>query len=124
MRLNRTQSASGRIREQRLFDDYISRERHSDAGLFLKFLVLWKFQASLRLGLPEVAKVISGLQDYARQLEGQKKLECFYHIIGGHGGAWIFDVESNEELEVLLAKMPVYNFAEYVVYPLSEMKPT
>ena len=88
----------------------------------MKFLVLWSFQAEIRIGLPEVAKLISGLQDYAKELEGQKKLECFYHIVGRHGGAWIFDVKSNEELEILLAKMPVYNFAKYRVLPLSEMK--
>ena len=89
---------------------------------FVKFLVLWSFQPGLRLGLPEVAKIISGLQDYAKELEGQKKLERYYHIVGKHGGAWIFDVKSNEELEILLAKMSVYNFAKYRVYPLSEMK--
>jgi muconolactone delta-isomerase len=30
-------------------------------------------------------------------------------------------VGSNEELERLLALMPVYNFAHYTVYPLAEM---
>jgi len=88
----------------------------------VKFLVLWSFQAGIRVGLPEVAKVISELQDYAKQLEGEKKLESYYHIVGRHGGAWIFDVKSNEELEFLLAKMPVYNFAKYKIYPLSQMK--
>ena len=68
--------------------------------------------------------MIGSLQDYAKELEEQKKLECYYHVVGRHGGVWIFDVKSNEELEVLLAKMPVYNFAKYEVYPLSEMKPT
>jgi muconolactone delta-isomerase len=90
----------------------------------VKFLVLWHFQAGIRAGLPEVAKMIGSLQDYAKELEEQKKLECYYHVVGRHGGVWIFDVKSNEELEVLLAKMPVYNFAKYEVYPLSEMKPT
>jgi muconolactone delta-isomerase len=88
----------------------------------MKFLVLWSFEAGIRVGLPEVAKMISNLQDYARELEGQKKLERYYHVVGRHGGAWIFDVTSNDELEILLAKMPVYNFAKYEVYPLSEMK--
>lgn len=88
----------------------------------MKFLVLWSFQSGIRIGLPEVAKMVSSLQDYAGELEEQKKLECYYHVVGGHGGAWIFDVKSNEELEVLLAKMPVYNFAKYKIYPLSEMK--
>jgi muconolactone delta-isomerase len=89
----------------------------------VKFLVLWSFQAGIRVGLPEVAKMLSDLQAYAKELEGQKRLERYYHVVGSHGGAWIFDVKSNEELETLLAKMPVYNFAKYQVYPLSEMKP-
>ena len=88
----------------------------------MKFLVLWSFQAGIRVGLPEVAKMISDLQDYARDLEGQKNLESYYHVVGRHGGAWILNVKSNEELEILLAKMPVYNFAKYKIYPLSEMK--
>ena len=43
-------------------------------------------------------------------------------IVGKHGGAWIYDVDSNEELERLLAMAPVYNFARYAVYPLAEME--
>ena len=89
---------------------------------FVKFLVLWNFRSTIRAGLPEVAKMISTLQDYAKELEKEGKVERYYHIVGRHGGAWIFDVKSNEELEVLLAKMSVYNFAKYKIYPLSEMK--
>lgn len=88
----------------------------------MKFLVLWRFQPGLKLNVPEAAEMISDLQKYAKELEGQKKLECYYHIVGAHGGAWLFDVKSNEELEVLLAKMSVYNFARYWVLALSEMK--
>jgi muconolactone delta-isomerase len=89
----------------------------------VKFLVLWSFQAGIRVGLPEVAKMISSLQDYAKEPHELGKLEHYYHVVGKHGGAWIFDVKSNEELEVLLAKMPVYNYAAYEIHPLSEMKP-
>jgi muconolactone delta-isomerase len=88
----------------------------------VKFLVLWKLQAGIRVSLPEVAKMLSDLRDYAKKLREQGKLEHYYHVVGKHGGAWIFDVESNEELEILLARMSVYNFAEYEIYPLSEMK--
>jgi len=68
-----------------------------------------------------VAKVLTGLRAYAKELHQLGKLEHYYHVVGKHGGAWIFNVESNEELEILLAKMPVYNFAAYTIYPLSEM---
>ena len=87
----------------------------------MKFLVMWKFQENIRTGLSEVAKIISNLQDYAKELQKQGKRERYYHVVGVHGGAWIFDVQTNEELETLLARMPVYNYASYRVYPLSDM---
>jgi muconolactone delta-isomerase len=88
----------------------------------MKFLVLWSLQAGIRVDLPEVVKMLTGLREYAKELNQQKKLEHQYHVVGKHGGAWIFDVESHEELENLLAKMSVYNFATYEIHPLSEMK--
>ncbi len=88
----------------------------------MKFLVLWHLQAGIRVGLPEVAKMLSDLRDYAGKLHEQNKLEHYYHVVGKHGGAWIFDLSSNEELEMLLAGMPVYNFAAYEIFPLAEMK--
>jgi len=90
----------------------------------VKFLVLWSLQTGIRGGLPEVAKTLVNLRTYAKELHEQHKLERYYHVVGKHGGAWIFDVKSNEELETLLAKMPVYNFATYEIYPLTEMQPS
>ena len=87
----------------------------------MKFLVIWEFQAGIRTGLPEVAKMLSALRAYAKELGEQGKLESYYHIVGRHGGAWIFNVESNHELEILLAKMPVFNFATYSIHVLTEM---
>ncbi|MDV3244114.1 MAG: muconolactone Delta-isomerase family protein [Nitrososphaerales archaeon] len=87
----------------------------------MKFLVFWSLQSGLKLG-PELAKIIFDLQDYAKELRELGKLERYYHVIGKHGGVWIFDVESNNELEALVAKMPVYNYATYEIYPLTEMR--
>jgi muconolactone delta-isomerase len=86
----------------------------------MKFLALWSFHSFVRMG-PEVAKTLMDLQDYAAQLRNSGKLERNYHIVGKHGGAWIFDVASNEELDRLIAMMPVYNFVNYEVFPLTEM---
>jgi muconolactone delta-isomerase len=85
----------------------------------MKFLVLWHLEAG-RLN-PEVIKAVLEQPTYGRKLEEQGKLECRYHVVGRQGGAWIYKVESNEELDRLLAMAPVFNFAKYEVLPLAEM---
>jgi muconolactone delta-isomerase len=70
---------------------------------------------------PEVIKAVMEQPNYGKKLEADGKLECRYHIVGSHGGAWIYSVKSNEELDMLLAAAPVYNFAKYKVLPLAEM---
>jgi muconolactone delta-isomerase len=86
----------------------------------MKFLILWKFElAGLR---PEVTGAIARMPEYAAGLKQQGKLLARYHIVGRHGGAWIYDVASHEELERLLAMAPVYNFAHYEVLALAEME--
>lgn len=85
----------------------------------MKFLILWKFElAGLR---PEVLPAVGRMPEYAEKLRKQGKLVSRYHVVGKHGGAWIYEVSSNEELERLLAMAPVYNFAHYEVIALAEM---
>jgi muconolactone delta-isomerase len=87
----------------------------------VKFLVIWYIDLSpISEG---VVRAILKMPEYAKPLEDQGKVFARYHIPGSHGGAWIYDVASNEELDMLLAKSPVYNFARYKVYPLAEMTP-
>jgi len=85
----------------------------------VKFLVIWRMEIS-RLSA-EMMKTVLAMPDYARPLEQSGKVIGRYHIVGSHGGAWIYNVESNDELEMLLAKSPVYNFAHFQVYPLADM---
>ncbi|MBV9180714.1 MAG: hypothetical protein JO356_05325 [Acidobacteria bacterium] len=86
----------------------------------MKFLVLWHFEIS-RL-TPEVIRAITRQPEYGKRLENGGKLECRYHVVGSHGGAWIYRVDSNEELDRLLAMSPVYNYASYQVLALAEMR--
>ncbi len=86
----------------------------------MKFLVLWSV-ALEKVG-PEVYNALLKMPDYAQKLEEQKKIEKRYHIVGRHGGAWIYDVSSNEELDRLLAMAPIFNYARYEVLPLAEMQ--
>lgn len=85
----------------------------------MKFLVLWRMEIS-RLS-SEMMKSVLHMPEYALPLEEQGKVIGRYHIVGSHGGAWIYNVESNDELEMLLAKSPVYNFATFDVLPLADM---
>jgi muconolactone delta-isomerase len=86
----------------------------------VKILVIWELDlARLSAG---VLHAVMRMPDYAREVIDQGKLVARYHIVGKHGGAWIYNVTSNEELERLLAMAPVYNFARYDIYPLAEME--
>ena len=86
----------------------------------MKFLVLW--QLELGLVSTETARAVGRMPDYGAVLEQQGKVLARYHVVGAHGGAWIYDVESNEELERLLARAPVYNATRYTVHPLALME--
>lgn len=86
----------------------------------MKFLIMWELNvAQVR---QEVVNAVMRMPDYAGMLREQGKLVGRYHIVGKHGGAWIYDVASNEELERLLATAPVYNYSVYQVYPLADME--
>ncbi|HEV3168712.1 MAG TPA: muconolactone Delta-isomerase family protein [Actinocrinis sp.] len=85
----------------------------------MKFLVLWRVELSLVSR--EMAAAVARMPAYAAALRRDGKLAARYHLVGQHGGAWIYQVTSNEELERLIGLAPVYNFARYEVLPLAEM---
>jgi muconolactone delta-isomerase len=85
----------------------------------LKYLVTWTLE--LALLSREMATAITRVPAYAAELERSGKIIARYHIVGAHGGVWIFDVDSHEELERLLGGSPAYNFSHYDVKPLSQM---
>ena len=86
----------------------------------MKFLVIWELDVA-RLGA-DMMQAVMRMPEYAKSIKDKGKLVTRYHIVGKHGGAWIYDVDSNEELERLLAMAPVYNYARYDVLPLAEME--
>ncbi|MBM7790113.1 muconolactone Delta-isomerase family protein [Tenggerimyces flavus] len=87
----------------------------------MKFLVLW--QIELGLLSPEMARAVGGMPAYGKRMEEQGKVLARYHVVGSHGGAWIYQVDSHEEFERLLAMAPVFNFAHYTIHALAEMTP-
>lgn len=88
----------------------------------MKFLVLWQIELSL-LG-PEMARAVGGMPAYGQRLQDEGKVLARYHVVGTHGGAWIYEVDSHEEFERLLAMAPIFNFARYTIHPLAEMSPS
>ncbi|HWI56332.1 MAG TPA: muconolactone Delta-isomerase family protein [Bacillota bacterium] len=86
----------------------------------MKFLVMWELEP---VGLrAEMVQAVMRMPDYARKVKEDKKLFARYHMVGKHGGAWIYEVSSNEELERLLAMAPVFNYARFQVMPLADME--
>ena len=86
----------------------------------MKFLVMWELDiANAR---PEMVQAVMRMPDHAKRIREQGKLIARYHVVGKHGGAWIYDVDSHEEMERLLATSPVYNSARYQVWALAEME--
>jgi muconolactone delta-isomerase len=85
----------------------------------MKFLIMWE----LDLASPrrEMMHAVLKMPDYTKRVREMGKLVARYHLVGRHGGAWIYDVDSNEELERILAMAPVFNYARYQVHPLAEM---
>jgi muconolactone delta-isomerase len=86
----------------------------------VKFLVLWQLELS-RVS-PEVAHAVGRMPDYGRRLQREGKVVARYHVVGAHGGAWIYDVSSHEELERLLGQAPVFNVSTYTIHVLAEME--
>jgi muconolactone delta-isomerase len=85
----------------------------------MKFLVLWRIELSLLSA--EMARAIGRMPAYGERLEGLGKVLARYHVVGSHGGAWIYAVDSHEEFERLLGQAPVFNYATYQVHALADM---
>ena len=87
----------------------------------MKFLVIWQIEIALLSR--EILKSVARMPDYAQPLEksGQGDRPLSYPRL-----AWRrVDLRrrSNEELDMLLARSPVYNYCRYQVYPLADMTP-
>ena len=85
----------------------------------MKFLVLW--QLDLALLSREMVRAVGDMPAYGETLQREGKVLARYHMVGAHGGAWIYQVNSHEEFERLLGRAPVFNFARYTVHALADM---
>ena len=85
----------------------------------MKFLVLWSLEQNLLSDA--MVRAIARMPEYGHRMEREGKVLMRYHVVGAHGGAWLYDVADHEEFERLLALAPVFNFARYTIHPLADM---
>ena len=85
----------------------------------MKFLVLWSLEQNLLSDA--MVRAIARMPEYGHRMAQEGKVLMRYHVVGAHGGAWLYDVADHEEFERLLALAPVFNFARYTIHPLADM---
>ncbi|WP_041245440.1 muconolactone Delta-isomerase family protein [Geotalea uraniireducens] len=71
--------------------------------------------------IPKEALEASGrCADYFAALKEKGKLKGNYHFAGIAGGAYILDVESNDELGETIIKSPFYKYTSRDIFPLMD----
>ena len=85
----------------------------------MKFLVLWHLEVS-RIS-PQMMAAVMDQSKYGKKLEAEGKLECRYHVVGSHGGAWIYNVSPMKSWIVCSRCRRFSIFRRYQVLPLAEM---
>ena len=79
------------------------------------FLVLWRIELALLSS--HLLRAVLQMGDYSASAQRSGMISGRYNVVGAHGGAWLCEVASNEELERLLARAPIYNFAHIRAVP-------
>jgi len=83
----------------------------------MKFLIIVK---NKHMAPPEMLpSLIEGTLEWARKY--QKQVPEIWSFAGQQAGAGIGNVESLEELDTILAEMPMGPFSETEVYPLVDL---
>jgi hypothetical protein len=91
-----------RIRQEGLHD---TDGAHRQRGINTYGRLGWRNRGKMTTAISRLSaemKTVLRMPDYAKSLEESDKVTSRYHIVGYHGGAWIFNVESNDELEILV----------------------
>lgn len=81
----------------------------------MKFLMIERHRESLTREVLE--KVAPAMFAYLDKLREMGKAENWV-MVGQPGGVVMFDVESNEELAVLISKSPIYPYTTREIIPL------
>lgn len=70
---------------------------------------------------PQVADDIKAREKtYAQELQRSGKWAQLYRVVGEYANYSIFDVESNDELHMILSGLPLFPFMKIKVTPLAK----
>lgn len=85
----------------------------------MKFLVMERFKQGL-IVTPEIAKIEVKALNWYGELIKQGKIDRIYNFTGDAGGFVIMDVKSNEELQEIIMKHPLFPYLDRQVIPITE----
>jgi len=83
----------------------------------MKFLIIQKVKREIPI--EKWAKMLPLQFKYFEDLEKEKTLEIYYHLIGQQGSMLIVNVESDEELSKIIGQDPMFFDLDREIYPLT-----
>jgi hypothetical protein len=86
----------------------------------MKFLIIQKVKREVPI--EKWAKMLPLQFKYFEDLEKEKTLEIYYHLIGQQGSMLIVNVESDEELSKIIGQDPMFFDLDREIYPLTTRK--
>ncbi len=64
-------------------------------------------------------RIVRQEKDYSQTLQREGKWVHLWRIVGDYSNYSVFDVESNDELHTILARLPLFSFMDIEVTPLA-----
>jgi len=83
----------------------------------MKFLIIQKVKREVPI--EKWAKMLPLQFKYFEDLEKEKTLEIYYHLIGQQGSMLIVDVKSDEKLSRIIGQDPMFFDLDREIYPLT-----
>jgi muconolactone delta-isomerase len=83
----------------------------------MKFLIIQKVKRDIPL--ERWAKLLPMQFKYFENLQKEKTLEAYYHLIGYQGNMLIVNAENDEKLSRIIGQDPLFFECEREIYPLT-----
>src|SRR5208283_3678496 len=90
---------------------------HCSLRMNMKFLIIQKVKREVPI--EKWAKLLPLQFKYFDNLEKEKTLEVYYHLIGQQGSMLIVNVDSDEKLSKIIGQDPLFFDCEREIYPLT-----